>query len=242
MAMTPSSSPTHAWSAGTPTTTATSMTRASTAASHRRPPRPSARAMSARAPPERRRARRTRAAPASRARATRARTPPPPRPMRARRSTRSTRRTGAMRPGRPGERAMTKETKTMTTTLITATHRPTRVRRVALLGGFAAAACLMLGAFGAAPALADYGIASFDGSTLQQNGDPDTQAGSHPFEVTTDFRVTSAFDGSGFEWPTENTKDVTVDLPPGLVGNPQAYPTCSEADLEENALTGGNCP
>ena len=49
-----------------------------------------------------------------------------------------------------------------------------------------------------------------------------TQAGGHPFEGVTDF--TLATSGS-------TTQSVRVDLPPGLVSNPQGIPQCSDAQF-----------
>jgi hypothetical protein len=53
------------------------------------------------------------------------------------------------------------------------------------------------------------------------------QAGGHPFIGVTDFTL----DGS------ENARNVRVDVPPGLVPNPDLAPRCAMSDLEA-----GNCP
>jgi hypothetical protein len=53
------------------------------------------------------------------------------------------------------------------------------------------------------------------------------QAGGHPFIGVTDFSL----DGS------ENARNIRVDVPPGLVPNPELTPRCSMAELEA-----GNCP
>ncbi len=58
-----------------------------------------------------------------------------------------------------------------------------------------------------------------------------TQAGGHPLDLTT----VLAFDGEQvegigkekYEVPTADPKDVVVDLPPGLLGDPMAVPRCS---------------
>ena len=57
----------------------------------------------------------------------------------------------------------------------------------------------------------------------------DTQAGSHPYQYTVRFAINTDEDGN-----TEGgePRDVIVDLPPGLVGDPQAVPQCSRADFE----------
>jgi hypothetical protein len=50
-----------------------------------------------------------------------------------------------------------------------------------------------------------------------------TQAGAHPFEGVTEF----TFNANGLGVPVENVKDIRVDLPPGLISNPQATPLCT---------------
>jgi hypothetical protein len=93
-----------------------------------------------------------------------------------------------------------------------------------------------------------FGLAFFDVDSVEEGGEVDDQAGSHPFELTTSlaFNVSgrespSAKNGDG-EWPLANaaTKDIEVAFPPGLIGDPQAVPRCSQqAFLEGENL---NCP
>jgi len=84
----------------------------------------------------------------------------------------------------------------------------------------------------AAPAPADFGISSFGASLTDEGGVPFTQAGGHPYEVTTTFTLNTADTGVfGSLGPDQNVKDVEVDLPPGLIGNPQALPKCTYQDF-----------
>jgi hypothetical protein len=73
----------------------------------------------------------------------------------------------------------------------------------------------------AAPALAEFGFlpgkAGFDVTATNPDGSPDLQAGSHPYELTTTFNLDSG-----------DLRDVAVELPPGLVGNANAVPQCSQ--------------
>jgi hypothetical protein len=88
-------------------------------------------------------------------------------------------------------------------------------------------------AFAAAPASAEFGIQSFDGDVLNADGTAASQAGGHPYAASTEIqfnRVNDAGDGSPI--PDESLNDVRVDLPPGLVGNPNAVPKCSEEDFQ----------
>ncbi|HST55880.1 MAG TPA: hypothetical protein VLJ42_08305 [Solirubrobacteraceae bacterium] len=92
------------------------------------------------------------------------------------------------------------------------------------------------------PAHADFGIAGFDGIVLDQNGIATTQAGSHPYVVTTHFELnTEAFPGGGSgsssELPAENAKDIYIELSPGLIGDPNTTPLCSQQQL-----LGDGCP
>jgi hypothetical protein len=93
--------------------------------------------------------------------------------------------------------------------------------------GLAAAGCLLLGAFGAAPAFAqEFGLASLSTSSSS------TQAGAHA-DVSTTFMLNSDSLGN----PIDQLKDLRAELPPGLVGNPQAAPKCTHVEFEQF-----NCP
>lgn len=78
-----------------------------------------------------------------------------------------------------------------------------------------------------------------------ETGGPDTQAGSHPFQLTTtlDFNQTLEA-GKGIE-PSAPAliKNLHFDLPPGLIGDPQATPQCSNLDFSTLYLQDTNfCP
>ncbi len=123
-------------------------------------------------------------------------------------------------------------------------------RRRVLLATLAAAACLALAALVPASASAanppgtfgppvpacpsstpNWCVASFTASTTNADGTADTQAGSHPFESVTSFDF--SVDAAGV--PTENMKDVSVNLPPGLVGDPNAVPKCTVGELDTDS-------
>jgi hypothetical protein len=72
---------------------------------------------------------------------------------------------------------------------------------------------------------------TFNASTINADGSADTQAGSHPFESTTTFAFST--DASGF--PSENMKDISVQLPAGFIGDPNATPKCSVEQLDANS-------
>ena len=91
-----------------------------------------------------------------------------------------------------------------------------------------------LGALLFAPtASADFGINGFDVTFTGPDGSPVTQAGSHPFAMRTAFNINSTIDPELGEVPEGSTKDLTVELPAGLVGSPTSTPRCSGADFAD---------
>ena len=86
-----------------------------------------------------------------------------------------------------------------------------------------------------------FAITSFASQITNADGSTDTQAGSHPYQITTSFSFNTALiDGTpslagGYE------KDIQVDLPAGLVGDPQAVPQCTQLDFQNGGYD-TNCP
>jgi hypothetical protein len=86
-----------------------------------------------------------------------------------------------------------------------------------------------------------FGVKNFDVSFLNQDGSPDTQAGSHPYELVNDIefnshylRLESNADSPYAREPDGTLKDLALNLPPGLVGDPNATPQkCTPAELIE---------
>ena len=68
---------------------------------------------------------------------------------------------------------------------------------------------------------------------------PYTQAGGHPYQLVTELNFStvtekersSASPGGAFNSPVRDPKDISTELPPGLIGNPQGVPHCSLADF-----------
>ncbi len=103
-----------------------------------------------------------------------------------------------------------------------------------------------------------FGISSFTVSFLNKDGTPDTQAGSHPYQVNGDFSmkqgalpVSPAADAPYAIRPVGNVKDVILTPPPGFVGDPNATEAkCTLAELESSKESagksyefgGGHCP
>jgi hypothetical protein len=117
---------------------------------------------------------------------------------------------------------------TMKMNHLTGTSPSRRSRLLALVA--AAVACLAAAVF-AAPASAAFGISAFDGTLVERDGTPTSQAGAHPYEITTVVNFNRLQSTKYGEMPDEAVKDVTVNLAPGFIGNPTAAAQCSEYDL-----------
>jgi hypothetical protein len=85
---------------------------------------------------------------------------------------------------------------------------------------------------------AAFGIETFDGSVTDQAGNAYTQAGGHPFDLTTTIEVKGTTSIEGEPLPDGSIKDIDVAAPAGLVGNPQAVPKCTESELALNECEG----
>lgn len=79
-------------------------------------------------------------------------------------------------------------------------------------------------------AQADFGIKSFSAVATNEDGSIATQAGSHPYEYTVDI----SFNEDAEEQIEGNVNKILIDLPEGMVGNPQALARCSRADFDLN--------
>jgi hypothetical protein len=91
----------------------------------------------------------------------------------------------------------------------------------------------------------EYGMASFELAPFKEDGTPATQAGEHPFELTTTLVFNQAnLPGVGRQ-PVEQPKDLTFHLPPGLVGDPNSAAQCTMVNffalvLETNLCSPGS--
>jgi uncharacterized repeat protein (TIGR01451 family) len=112
----------------------------------------------------------------------------------------------------------------------------TAVDRASVSGGGAAAPAVdsVSSTIGSSPP--GFGLQRFSQSAVNSDGSPATQAGSHPYAMTTSFAVnnvpaTGQF--AGYTFPVAELKNVEVDLPVGFVGNPEATPKCPRALFDE---------
>ncbi len=85
-----------------------------------------------------------------------------------------------------------------------------------------------------------FGVERYELRAENADGSPDTQAGSHPFQLTTGIALKQ---GADMAVPPEAVKDLRFNLPPGLIGNPTPFPQCPLAKFTANAQSGQNfCP
>lgn len=116
-----------------------------------------------------------------------------------------------------------------------------RISRILELTG-AVLAMLLLAAIVVGPAEASFGPApgTFDVSLTDDNEADLRAAGAHP-NMTTSFTLNQTTDRDGQLVPDEDMKDIRVDLPAGLVGDPSATPRCPYESLATEGF-GAYCP
>ncbi len=87
-----------------------------------------------------------------------------------------------------------------------------------------------------------YGFENYEITPEEEGGGIDSQAGSHPFQLTTMFHIATHMETVTTilgeivpeREPADFTKDLRFTLPPGLVGNPTPLPKCNLHIFEEN--------
>ncbi|MFI4977607.1 MAG: hypothetical protein ACHQC8_02850 [Solirubrobacterales bacterium] len=91
-------------------------------------------------------------------------------------------------------------------------------------------------------AAAPFGVSNFTAKLTDVSGSAETEAGSHPFEMTMSFAFNvGSLEAEGGPLVTADPKDIEVALPPGLVGDPAALPQCSQVSFQTVASF-KNCP
>lgn len=93
---------------------------------------------------------------------------------------------------------------------------------------------------------ASFGMQDFQEEFVNENGTPDTRAGSHPYKSITAFTLNEI----GVHGASErhiagvDLKDLEADLPSGIVGNPRATPQCSRASFDKHlgSIDSAVCP
>jgi hypothetical protein len=119
-----------------------------------------------------------------------------------------------------------------------------RARLTCVVAALAVAALLVparAGAFDFLP-----GPEGFDANVYAEGEQIATQAGSHPVALSADFNF--QLDGGG-PFTNDDLRDLSLELPPGLIENPRAVPECGQAKFHalrespwEESLSGESCP
>jgi hypothetical protein len=78
-----------------------------------------------------------------------------------------------------------------------------------------------------------FGVSEFNLNMLGARGEPETQAGGRSTELEFGFQMNTIFSRGDYRAPRElsSLKNVTLDLPPGLIGYTQSLPKCSLEDF-----------
>ena len=92
----------------------------------------------------------------------------------------------------------------------------------------------------ASPAAA-FGLKDLDVTFTAADGSPATEAGSHPFAMTTTLAV-ETFETPEGTVPEGEVRDLTIGQIPGLVGSQTAVPVCSMADFANRSEGRPDCP
>jgi hypothetical protein len=93
-----------------------------------------------------------------------------------------------------------------------------------------------------------FGVSEFSVDAGEAGGAPALQAGAHPWEITASFGIPASDSPpgntesgvGGLFTPVENVKNIVVELPLGLVGDPQASPQCTQTELRLEACPAGS--
>ena len=85
---------------------------------------------------------------------------------------------------------------------------------------------------------ASFGVEDYELIPEEEGGSTDSQAGSHPFQLTT----TLALNQTEKEIPVALAKDLRFNLPPGLIGNPTPFPQCTLGAFLTITATGSTNP
>jgi hypothetical protein len=108
-------------------------------------------------------------------------------------------------------------------------HIRTDIRRALL----ALLSLILLSALAATPARAEFNfqVETFNVSILDEAEEEFSQAGGHPYEIDTEVKFATTTDSLGKEVPDGSLRNIEVQTPPGLAGNPLVVPRCEEAQL-----------
>jgi hypothetical protein len=93
-----------------------------------------------------------------------------------------------------------------------------------------------------------FGVEQYEFEPENEHGEPDATAGSHPFQLTTTFNLNQTYglskeNGAVSPQSPALQKDLSFELPAGMLGNPDAVPQCPDVAfgaIENNGINA--CP
>ena len=117
---------------------------------------------------------------------------------------------------------------------------------LAMFGGVVLAPATARASFGFQP-----GPEGFSITAIAQGGGPETAAGGHPYDLNTKIALNAAPQQAGQPgvFTEGDIRDLHIELPRGLIGNPDAVPKCRSAEFNtprespfEESASGESCP
>jgi hypothetical protein len=117
----------------------------------------------------------------------------------------------------------------------------TLTNHVTVGGGGAAASAASADPISVSSATPSFGVQDFEMWASNADGTTDVQAGSHPYELTTAFDLNTVAgqyereNGEQGTVPAGEAENVTVNLPPGIIGDPAAIPQCPRKRFDEES-------
>ena len=123
----------------------------------------------------------------------------------------------------------------------------TEVNAATVSGGGASASASTSDSLAVEPTPAGFGLAGTGGWFTNADGTLDTQAGSHPYDLTYSFDLNSIREPNPSPAETDPTqagdplRRTDLNLPPGIVGNPTAVPRCAQQQFD-GGFAFSECP
>jgi hypothetical protein len=111
------------------------------------------------------------------------------------------------------------------------------VNRVIVAGGGAPEPASTQAPITIGNAPAPFGLQNLDGWAGSAGGTSEQQAGSHPYDMTFSFDLNTAHangEKGNIRPANGQPRNISVNLPPGLIGNPTAVPECTRQEFDES--------
>ncbi len=87
-----------------------------------------------------------------------------------------------------------------------------------------------------------FGIEKYELDASSEDGSTDAQAGSHPFQLTSTLTLNRIENSQKSGEPAALTKDLRFNLPPGVIGNANVLPQCSDNQFSTYEEEANECP